>query len=409
MQTIQLAFPLRQPDQFAWWSDSDFNPDVHTLLLDAHRRIAQSTPAADGRLQVEAELLPLRSATKSQRQEMLLYYLLAQCARARDLGRSTHFIRALDWCSRAELIAGALLDYGAQVDLHELRGTLHRAVSLYWIAAEEFSYAIHLLREHAEDRQSFDPDFEITLAAKAAAMEYLLGLGALPRALEHMQQAAALLPLARASVAGQGTVEWTLALLHRQRNELAEALRHVEVATSLYRQLGTLNSTCRVLSLAADIALDLAESAHGEDRVDGVDEEVGEDGRAQASREGYLMQASNYIEEALRVGLEAHDVEGSALARLSRARLTRVRGDGAESSSPEAEIREVLRQARQMHDDSLMTAAQTALGNNLLAQKKTEMGKRWLAKAIATATGANAPGLAFRAQRSLRRAVGRNV
>jgi tetratricopeptide (TPR) repeat protein len=228
-------------------------------------------------------------------------------------------------------------------------------------------------------------------------MEYLLGLGALPRALEHMQQAAALLPLARASVAGQGTVEWTLALLHRQRNELAEALRHVEVATSLYRQLGTLNSTCRVLSLAADIALDLAESAHGED------------GEAHASREDYLMQASNYIEEALRVGLAAHDVEGSALARLSRARLTCVRGDSAASSAPEADIREVLRQARQMHDDSLMTAAQTALGNYLLAQKKTEMGKRWLAKAVATATGANAPGLAFRSQRSLRRAVGRNV
>jgi tetratricopeptide (TPR) repeat protein len=337
---------------------------------------------------------------------MQLYYLLAQSARARDLGRSTYFIRALDWCSRAELIAAALLDYGAQVDLHELRGTLHRAVSLYWIAAEEFSYAVHLLREHAEDRQSFDPDFEITLAAKAAAMEYLLGLGALPRALEHMQQAIALLPLARASVAGQGTVEWTLALLYHQRNELAEALRHVEVATSLYRQLGTLNSTCRVLSLAADIALDLAESAHGEDGVDRVD---GVDGEAHASREDYLMQASNYIEEALRVGLAAHDAEGSALARLSRARLTSVRGASAESSAPEADIREVLRQARQMHDDSLMTAAQTALGNNLLAQKKTEMGKRWLAKAVATATGANAPGLAFRAQRSLRRAVGRNV
>ena len=121
------------------------------------------------------------------------------------------------------------------------------------------------------------------------------------------------------------------------------------------------------------------------------------------------MQASNYIEEALRVGLAAHDVEGRALARLSRARLTCVRGDGDGPSAPEADIREVLRQARQIHDDSLMTAAQTALGNNLLAQKKTEMGKRWLTKAIATAASANAPGLAFRAQRSLRRADGRNA
>ena len=150
----------------------------------------------------------------SERQQMLLYYLLAQCVRERDLNVSATWAKALEWRTRAEQIAMKLLDNGAQVDLYELKGTLYRAVSAYWLAAEEFSSALRRLREHSADMESFDPEFEVTLAAKTAAMEYALGL--FPRALEHVTRAASLLPLTKSSLTGQGTVAWTFALLYQQ-------------------------------------------------------------------------------------------------------------------------------------------------------------------------------------------------
>jgi tetratricopeptide (TPR) repeat protein len=327
----------------------------------------------------------------SERQEMLLCYLLAQCVRARDLALSRNFNQALAWCDRAVEIAGRLVDRGAQVDLHELRGTLHRSTSFYWMAAEEFSYALRLMREHAEDTQSFDPEFEVTLAAKTAVMDY--AIGNFPRAVEHVERAAALLPLTTASVAGQGTISWTFALLCRQRNLLIDALQHVETAAALYRQLGATNSTCRVLSLAADIAMDVAQSSAGE---------------APAARAGYLRLAERFIEDARRVGRVANDVPGIELANLSRAHLEQLRS-AKRAADAEAGIRSVLLHARRMHDESLLTAAQTELGVNLLARGEQARGKRWLRKAVATADRISTPSLAFRAQRILRQADGRSV
>jgi tetratricopeptide (TPR) repeat protein len=390
VQTVQLAFPLRQPESFDWQRDPGFNSRVHRRLLAAHARILNATPAADCRPRIERDLLPLRATAMSQRQEMLLYYLLAQCARARDLTLSAHFCKALEWCARAESIAGALQDYGAQVDLHELRGTLHRTISIIRIAAEEFSYALRLMREHAADMESFDPEFEVTVAAKAAGLEYMLG--DFSRALGHLQRAATLLPLTATSTTGLGTIAWIFALLHRQRNDPVEALWHVEVAAELYRQVGRINSTCRVLALAGDIAMDAAEMADTE----------------RAARERYLALAARYIEEAFHVGEEAADLPGLELARLSLARLDRLHG-GADAASAEARIRATLRQARTIRDDALLTAAQTELGAELLARGQVSRGKSWLKKAIATAASMNAPGVAFRAQRLLRRANGRNA
>jgi tetratricopeptide (TPR) repeat protein len=388
---VELVFALRHPEQRTWQHDSDFDARVQKHLLAAHRRIAQFTPSIDRRSRVEALLLRLRASVMSERQDMLLCYLLAQCARARDLSLARNFNQALAWCDRAVEIAGRLVDRGAQVDLHELRGTLHRSISFYWIAAEEFSYALRLMREHIGDTQSFDPEFEVTLAAKAAVMDH--AIGNFSRAVEHVERAASLLPLTTASVAGRGTVSWTFALLCRQRNELIDALQHVEAAAALYRQLGATNSTCRVLSLAADIAMDIAQSSAGD---------------APAARTGYLRKAARYIEEALRVGREAHDPPGIELANLSRARLEQLRS-AKRAAEAESGIRRVLLHARRMHDDSLLSAAQTALGVNLLARGEQAGGKRWLKKAIATADRINTPGLAYRAQRILRQADGRSV
>jgi hypothetical protein len=391
MPTVQLIFRLRHPELVEWPPEPRFSARVQRNLLTASARIQASTPADDQRLQVETALLRLRCQPMSARQEMLLYYLLAQSARARDLSRSVYFGQALGWLTRADEIARALLDYGAQVDIHELRGTLHRAVSLYWIAAEEFSYALRKLREHAEDTTSFDPEFEVTLAAKAAMLDYMLAN--FQRALEHLRRADALLPLATASASAEGNIAWAFALLRRQRNEPVEALRHVEEAVTFYRLLVVTNSTCRVMSLAADIAMDAAESS----------------ARAgPAAQETYLALAGRYVDETIIVGREVDDQAGLELGNLARARLDRLR-DPEGATGVEERIRATLRQAHRMRDDSLLSAAQTALGVELLTRGETTTGKRWLKKAIATARRIWAPGLAFRAERYLRRAEGRNA
>ena len=431
--TLELVFPLRHPETYPWAQEPNFNPQVHTRLLRAHQRILESVPGKDHRPRVEAQLLRLRHSSMSQRQEMLLNYLLAQCVRARDLTLSAHFGQALEWCQRAEQIAGMLVDRGAQVDLHELRGTLHRATSFFWIAAEEFSLALCLLRELAEDRASFDPEFEVALAAKTASLDYLSGN--ITRALEHILRAETLLPLTAVSLAGRGNIAWTMALLDRQRNAPLVALEHVEQAADLYQQLGATNSTCRVLSLAADIALDCSESPAGDDR---------------AAAEAFLRLAAHYVAQALRAGQEAKDPAGIGLARLSQARLERLaesrqlsihlgtdavmhadttpaaapvtpaqpatgprakRQAGGQGEVPDSEaaIRSVLQQAHKLRDKALLAAAQTALGEDLLARGASTDGKRWLRRAIVTATRIRTPALAFRAQRCLRQAEGRNA
>ena len=391
MLKIRLLFPLRRPDLYDWQTeDEDVNDRIREQLLAAHKRVSESTPEDDHRPQVEAELLKLRGQSMSHRQLMLLYYLLAQCARARDLSLSANFGQALEWCGRAEQIAGTLLDFGAQVDLHELRGNLHRAISLYWIAAEEFSTALRVLREHADDTESFDPEFEVTLAAKAGAMDYLVGN--FNRALEHVQRAHALLHLTTESVTGLGTVAWTYALLDRQRNKLPQAFQHAKTAAAQYQLAGVTISACRILSLAADIAMDIAESVIGE---------------LESACAEYVQEASYYAHEAIRVGEEAHDDAGIAITKLSLARLERIQGV-ADRETTEARIRAVQRQAKTMRDNSLLTAAQTALGAELLAFGDRAAGKRWLKRAIEIAARDNAPSLAFRAQRIIWKLGGRN-
>lgn len=391
MLQVRLVFCLRRPDTYDWEADADgFNARIHERLLAAHKRVSESTPEHDQRAQVEADLLKLVKKSMSQRQRMLLFYLLSLCARARDLTVSDNFGKALEWCSRAEPIAGTLLDYGAQVDLHELRGNLHRAVSMYWSAAEEFSLVLHLLREHASDIESFDPEFEVTVAAKAGAMDYLLEN--FTRAVDHVQRAHALLHLMDESVTGLGTVAWTYALLDRHRNRLRDAFDHAETAAAQYLRAGSSNSTCRILSLTADIALDAAESIEDEQNPE---------------RTEYLRAASNYIREAKRVGEEAKDEPGIAIAKLSLARLERVQGI-ADRQTTEARIRNVMEQAKSTRDTSLLTAAQTALGAELLAFGDRTTARRWLKRAIEVAERENAPSLAFRAQRILWKMDGRN-
>ncbi len=391
MPPLQLVFSLRQPEQAEWARDPAFNARVHQRLLAARERILASTAADDQRLRVETELLRLIGRPMSTRQQMLHYYLLAQCARARDLAQTAHFYQALEWCSRVEELAGVAQDYGALVDIHEFRGTLHRATSLYREAAEEFSLALRLLREHTEDRASRDPEFEATLAAKAAVMDYFVGQ--FSRALEHLQHAARTLPLANLSVIGQGTFAWTLALLRRQRNEPREALFQAEMAAARYRQLGATNSTCRILALAAEICMDVVESPVGDDP---------------AARGEYLERAERYAEEALAVGQAASDTPGVGLCELALARLYRLRDpEGAIDTT--ARIRATIRLARRIRDDSLLTVAETSLGEALLARGKTAVGKRWLQRAVDTARRIHAQGLAFRAQRRLRQTEGRNV
>lgn len=396
MNTVHLVFSLRRPDLVDlddWQRDADFSSEAHELLLAAHTRIQASVFPVDPRLEIEAELLRLRARPMSLRQRMLLYYLLAQCARARDLTVTANFFQAQAWLTQAEDIARPLQDFGAQVDIHDLKGTLYRAVSMYREAADEFALSLAFLREHANDHRSFDPEFEATLAAKAAMMGYLLG--DFSQALERLQQATALRPRAVVSVRGKGTIDWAFALLHRQRNAPLDALWHVSMAVDLYRQLGQTDSLCRVLSLAADIAMDVATSHVGDDPV---------------QYDKYLDQAASYAREASEVGSSVGDAPGSALSQLSLARLDRLRppDPATGATDVEARIRKVLAQARQSKDNSLLIAAQTVLGADLLRRGKRDQSKRWLSKAVALADRIRSPGLALPAQRLLRQADGRS-
>ena len=262
---------------------------------------------------------------------------------------------------------------------------------MYGLAADEFSLALRLLREQAEDEESADADFEVTLASKAATMDYFAGN--IPRALAHAERARRLLPLATTSVEGRGTLAWTFALLQRQRNDLLEALHHVGEAVELYRQFGAKNSACRILALAAEITMDAAESPVAE---------------TPSAREEYLVLAARHLDEAFLVGQSARDGAGLQLVELFRLRLDWL-NHVDNVAEREKRLGAVQAFARRTQDDSLLAAMQTAMGSELLARGLTRRGTAWLKKAVATADRINSAGLAFVAQRLLRKSDGRNV
>jgi tetratricopeptide (TPR) repeat protein len=397
-ERLQLVFCLRHPTDFVFWeSEDEFNPDVHERLLAAHQLIERATPENDRRLEAEEDLQRMKGATMSRRQQMLRYYLLAQCGRARDLYSPEYLFQVLNFCTLAENLAKDLWDFGAEVDLCELRGTLYRSLSIYYEAAEAFAHALRVLREHSGDDDSYDPEFEVSLIAKAATLDYVLAQ--LPRAWTHIERAWMLLPLTPTSILARGTIAWATALLYWQKKELDNALQYVRDAAQLYRQLDATNSTCRVIVLMAEIEMDVAESLTADE---------------QATRAEHLAQAAEHLDEAFAVGRKVVDLAGIELANLALARLHRILGTaiatGADSAQdPEKLMHAVLERARRMRDHSLIVAAQTAIGADLLMRGKTARGKSWLHKATKTARSIASPGLALRAERYLWRAEGRNV
>jgi hypothetical protein len=142
-----------------------------------------------------------------------------------------------------------------------------------------------------------------------------------------------------------------------------------------------------VLTLAAEIRLYQA---------DLLDKEL------EPTWHGLLSRAAAYVEEALDVGQAANDAEGLLLNELARAHLDQLRA-AIDGITPGKRIRAVLKQARRMSDDSLVTEAQISLGYDLLARGKLRGARQWFIWALRSAQRIGAPGLAFLAEREVRR------
>lgn len=376
---FDLLFTLRKPELVKWERDEDFNPRVSAILFAAHYRLQSITSDTDPRPAIEAELEAFADTPISRRQQMWLYYLLARCADARDFSDSNNFYSALEYLARAENIGLTIQDFGAVIDALNLQGAYQRAVSQYREAADSYDQALRYLREHASDFASKDPDFEVELAGRAAMTDILIGN--YERARTHVFSAATLLPLTK-DPQGAGNLAWSFALLSRQSGEPLEAYQRIWQAVLYYRQLPPSNSRCRVLVLAAEIAMDATEAQP-------------------ADATGYLQRATEYLREAEEIGAQAEDEPGLELLKLSRFRWERLT-QATNAADAEARIGEALSWAREHNDESLLFMAQTAIGVELLEAGQPDAGRTWLTRAVATARNLRTPGLAYYAQRKLR-------
>ncbi|HEV8190463.1 MAG TPA: hypothetical protein VGP82_03115 [Ktedonobacterales bacterium] len=186
----------------------------------------------------------------------VLYVLSMAYTAERDFGP------ALNGLGEAMGLASRLSDDPALAELPYLRGSIYRAVGFFEPASDALHTSLALTREQAENGPSPDPSFEISLLARAAGFDYMLG-----------------------------------------RFEPAdEQLREADI----YANIGSPISASRIQTLVGEIALDQAISFTAN---------LGSDATS-----AYLDLAEPYSKRGLSLARTAQDPLGGGLASLAAAR-----------------------------------------------------------------------------------------
>jgi tetratricopeptide (TPR) repeat protein len=239
--------------------------------------------------------------------------------------------------------------------------------------------------------KALDPSFEINLRDRFSVELFLLGeyehASQQARAALHLMRR---LPPTRQTALRAAALEWTIALLHRWRNDTSRARRQILGALETYERLGSPDELARLRIVTADITLDALVPLGS--------------GIAYHYREDLVRLARTQLELALGTIGDADktDVAGRCKGLLAHARLSRALGEDEDRL---ALLESVGKTAEALHDLPLLGQVYTALGDEFGAagRAEAESQRNCYRRALAVVEGSHAPAYGTWARRSLLR------
>jgi hypothetical protein len=309
-----IPFLGRVPDRPEWRADPAFNREVASLLLQVYARLSREkrpSPAEMDELHARLPAYEDESCRMCQQQRIALACLHCQTllgGTAREtIEEPLTFARAL--AERTEEV-----DALAECDF--LEGWSHQAQMRYASAARAFEDAATKLATLRESGDGGDPALELRALSELAVHRFLMADYAAAEACVESGKRLAL--LAKDSAAAIATLWWVKALLQRWRGRLEDALTCAYHAADLLSSDPNARPYGRILGVAAEISLDLAERYSPEPPAHG--------------RTVWLAMAHSRIAEAESIAAASQDTAGAILAMLADIRHSRMSstGGGAE-------------------------------------------------------------------------------
>jgi hypothetical protein len=288
-----------------------------------------------------------------------------------------HVLRLDEAAACAKLAA---LQGAAHYYLQQCRSSAH-----YYFAALD---AWHDRKPRPPLPSPEDLSFEVEMGTRLGIQLFWLGrYPAAVRRLRHARQLATALPAPAPLIA---RIEWMLALVHRWRGMPERALRHALAAFDGLQEHAAPEETGRLLTVLADVTLDLAAGYAGH--------------VLSSAAEGLVRAARTHADDALAHARYARDAAGEAIAKLAYVRALRGLRDGRVDRL--AAIDAVGRQAEELGDLALLIQALTARGDELASRQEPDAAANAYRAALDAARQSRLPALGVWAQRALWRVAG---
>jgi tetratricopeptide (TPR) repeat protein len=377
MLTSSLHFPSPPRDL----SDPFYSPSVAHVVRGIYSRVAHSPSPTAAFAPVAEHLTALAGTSMSSHQRLQVTYLLAMACMA-----CHQYQRAIAYLDEALDIAVHLEDLGACAELAYLQGSVHTDLQAFCAASEYYAASLDALHMLSESGHPVDADLELDLVIKIAAQQFLLQeYASSAQRLEEARRLIANLPAARLQAAA---VSWIAALLSRWSGQPDRALLQAMAASEVYSTLGAPDAHGRILTVVADIALDLAGTF--------------DTGNASLANEAFLELAEPYIRTSTALTRSAHDEAAEAMAALARVRYERA---SRQSTDRRHTIETITQAAQRLGDLPLLVQTRSALGDELASLGELEGSRQCYRNALDLLTNSDVPALGMWAQRALLRAA----
>jgi tetratricopeptide (TPR) repeat protein len=347
-----LDCSLYVPDVPAWHHKPHYSQAAAVALTQSYHQLKGAAQDADAYRAAYCAARPLLERALCSNQRMNAEFVLAQC-----FSGEGDFPQALQKVDAALELASWLHDVPAAVVLNYLGGGAAFMLTEFELALSYYASGLLALRTLDDAFGSADPRMEADILINLTSLnfelaDYNMAWFFLNDAHEN------LLRNFPSDTASHASVAWLRAQLLRWNGQLDRALTSAVAAADAFATLNAPLSSARIHTIAADIALDLAES-------------FGPPTESQARR-AFVTFARTYAQRALPLARSAKDPIGTGLVHLSLRRCDLLAG----RPSPRiASIESLARKAKHLGDVALAGRAQAALGDEFAARQEWAAAK----------------------------------
>jgi tetratricopeptide (TPR) repeat protein len=374
-----FLFPIEVPDPPHGEELSRHDEHLDAILSKRYAAITNPGATDDDFRRTLDLVAPWLFAEICQQQRLRVSFILGKASFG--LGA---FEAAISYYTRALTLASAEDDGLDMALIFSCRGMAHRAVNELDDAANDFVYAVIYYQQQFDHMNELTAPFQLDLLARLGC--FLPFVGRYELAQEFVERGRKLLPLVPHSQITAADLDWGQALIYRAKGRQFDAWQAAASAARMYKEVysaSSASSAIRITWLAADIALDLAETT------------------ILAERRILLDEAQERIDIAREWANQAQDENGLLSSQLVQLRLNRLRRRLTSRQRVQM-LEEIANDAQRLHDIALRSQAFMAIGDEMAATRRNaHRAVKWYHEAINALEGSQIPGLVDPARRKL--------